>query len=140
MDKTESSCARNLIKKSDRISEKPPQFWRFFLLRRLLRCVRPLKVKLINGLGCHELHGWALHRLGDRLRIAEVVLLSLRVGADVLRRHQPGIVTKRLKLPAEMMRTNTSLHANQARWHVGQSCFDLATRPFLTQNDRTPAI
>jgi hypothetical protein len=32
---------------------------------------------LVRGLGRNELHGWALHRLGNRFRIAEVVLLSL---------------------------------------------------------------
>jgi hypothetical protein len=35
-----------------------------------------LQVKLVGSLGRNELHGRALHRLGDRLRIAEVVLLS----------------------------------------------------------------
>jgi hypothetical protein len=39
--------------------------------------VQPLQVELVGGLGCNKLHGRALHCLGDRLRIAEVVLLSL---------------------------------------------------------------
>ena len=43
----------------------------------LADAVQGLQVKLVGGLGCNELHGRALHRLGDRLRIAEVVLLSL---------------------------------------------------------------
>ena len=99
-----------------------------------------LQVELIGGLGRHELHRWPLHRLGNRFGVAEVVLLSLRVGPHVLCRHQPGIVTKRLQLPAEMMRANTSLHADQARWHVGQPSLDLATRPLLTQHHRAAAI
>ena len=86
-----------------------------------------LQVELLCRLRRHELHGWPLHRLGNRLGITEVVLLSLRVGPYVLRRHQSGIVTKRLKLAAEMMRTNTSLHADQAWRHVGKSCFHLTT-------------
>ena len=102
--------------------------------------VQRLQVKLIGGLGCHELHRWPLHRLGNRLRVTEVVLLSLRVGPHVLRRHQPGIVAKRLKLPTKMMRTNTSLHADQARRHVGQPSIDLATRPLLPQHDRATVI
>ncbi len=57
--------------------------------------VQCLQVELIGGLRRHELHRRTLHRLGDRLRIAEVVLLSLRIGPHVLRRHQPGIVAKR---------------------------------------------
>jgi hypothetical protein len=48
-------------------------------------------------------------------------------------------VTKCLELPAEMMRTNASLHADQARWHVGKSRVHLATRPLLPQHDR-PAL
>ena len=98
------------------------------------------QVELIGGLRRYELHRWSLHRLGDCLRVAEVVLLSLRVGPYVLRRHQPGIVTKRLQLTTEMMRTNAGFHADQARRHIGEPRFDLATRPLLTQNDRAAAI
>src|SRR5215831_18978507 len=50
----------------------------------LAHAVQGLQVKLVGGFGRHELHGWALHRLGDRLRIAEVVLLSLRQGRFLL--------------------------------------------------------
>ena len=46
-----------------------------------------LQVELIGGLRRDELHRWPLHRFGDRLRITEVVLLSLRVGPYVPRRH-----------------------------------------------------
>jgi hypothetical protein len=45
----------------------------------LAHAVQGLQVELIAGLGSDELHGRALHRLGDRLSIAEVVLLSLRI-------------------------------------------------------------
>jgi hypothetical protein len=34
-----------------------------------------------------------------------------------------------------MMRTDAGLHADQARGHVGQACFDLATRPLLPQRN-----
>jgi hypothetical protein len=57
------------------------------------------------------------------LRVAEVVLLSLRIGAHILRRHQPGIMAKRLELPAQMMRTNTGPHAYKARRHIGEPRF-----------------
>jgi hypothetical protein len=102
--------------------------------------VQRLQVELLCRLRRHELHRRPLHRPGDRFRITEVVLLSLRVRPHVLRLHQPRIVTKRLKLSAEMMRTNTSLHADQARRHVGKPCLDLATRPFLTQLNCTALI
>ena len=51
----------------------------------LPHAVQRLQVELIGGLRRHELHRRPLHRLGNRLRITEVVLLSLRVGPHVLR-------------------------------------------------------
>ena len=93
----------------------------------LTHTVQCLQVELIGSLRRDELHRWTLHRLGDRLRIAEVVLLSFRVGTNVLRRHQPGIVAKRLELATEVMRTDTGLHADQAGRHVGKSCLHLTT-------------
>jgi hypothetical protein len=38
-----------------------------------------------------------LHRFGDRLGIAIIVLFTLGIGPHVFRRHQPGVVAKRLK-------------------------------------------
>jgi hypothetical protein len=66
--------------------------------------VQRLQIELLGSLGCDKLHGRALHRLGDRLGITEVVLSRTRfVGHDkhgsiVLRRnfqakaprHDPG--------------------------------------------------
>src|SRR5262245_26082980 len=52
----------------------------------LAHAVQRLQIELLGSLGCDELHRRALHRLGDRLRIAEVVLLPLRIRAHVLRR------------------------------------------------------
>jgi hypothetical protein len=39
-----------------------------------------------------------------------------------------------------MMRTDASLHADQAGWHVSEACCYLATRPLLTQHDRAAHI
>jgi hypothetical protein len=49
-------------------------------------------------------------------------------------------VTKRLQLAAELMRTNTSFHPDQARRHVGQPSIDLAARPLLPQQNRAAVI
>jgi hypothetical protein len=84
-----------------------------------------LQVELLGGLRRDELHGWALHRLGDGLRVAEVVLLSLRIWAHVLRWHKPSIVPKHPQLATEMMCADASLHADETRWQVGEPCFDL---------------
>src|SRR5215467_2479580 len=78
----------------------------------LLHAVERLQVELLGGLGRDELHRRALHRLGDGLRIAEVVLLSLRIRAHVLRGHKPSIVPKRPQLAAKMVRPDASLHAD----------------------------
>ncbi len=56
--------------------------------------VQRLQVELVGRLGCDELHGWALHRLGDRFRIAIVVLLTFGIRAHILCRHQPRVMTK----------------------------------------------
>jgi hypothetical protein len=42
----------------------------------LADAVQGLQVKLVCGLGRNELHGRALYRLGNRLRITEVVRTS----------------------------------------------------------------
>jgi len=41
--------------------------------------VQRLQVELVGRLGRDELHGWALHALGDRFRIAIVVLLTFGI-------------------------------------------------------------
>ena len=99
-----------------------------------------LKVELIGRLGGDELHRRALHRLGDRFGIVEVVLLPLRIGPHILCRHQPGIVAERGELAGEMMRPDACLHADEARREVGQSRLDLTARPLLAQHDRTALV
>src|SRR5260221_2695892 len=74
--------------------------------------VECLQVELLGRLWRYYLHDRALHRLGDSLGVAEVVLLSLRIRAYVLRRHKPSIVPKHPELATEMMRANASLHAD----------------------------
>jgi hypothetical protein len=49
-------------------------------------------------------------------------------------------MTKRPELATEVMCTDAGLHADQARRHIGESCFNLATRPLLTQRDCTAFI
>src|SRR6201988_2326119 len=70
----------------------------------LAHSVQGLQVELLGGLGGDELHGRALHRFGDRLGIAKVVLLSLRIRPHVFCRHQPSVATACLPLATEMMR------------------------------------
>src|SRR6266702_1266207 len=60
-------------------------------------------------------------------RISEVIILSLRIGAHVFRRHQAGVVAKHSELATEMMRADAGLHTDQARRQVGKPRFHLAT-------------
>ncbi len=94
-----------------------------------------LQVELIRGLRRHELHRRPLHRLGDCLRIVEVVLSAPWNRAERTSPASPGIVAKRFKLATEMMCADAGLHADQARRHVSKAGLDLAARPFLAQHD-----
>jgi hypothetical protein len=57
----------------------------------LAHAMQRLQVELIGSLGRHELHRRALHCLGNRFGILEVVLLPLAIRADVSGRHQTGL-------------------------------------------------
>ena len=57
-------------------------------------------------------------RLG--LRMCILIYNDSSYAAEVHYFRRPGIVTKRLDFPTEMMRTNTRLCADQARRHIGQ--------------------
>src|SRR5262249_52592503 len=72
----------------------------------LTHTVQSLQVELLGGPGCDELHRRALHRLGDCLGIAEVVLLPPRVGAHIFGWHQPSVVAKRCEFTAQVMCTD----------------------------------
>jgi hypothetical protein len=76
--------------------------------------VQRLQVELLDRFGRDKLHRGALHGFRNRFRVAEVVLLSLRIGPHVLRRHQPSVVAKGLEPATEVMRANAGLHADQA--------------------------
>ena len=64
--------------------------------------MQPLKIKLFDCLDGDKLHSGTQHRLGNRFRVAEVILLSLRIRPDIPGRHQPRIVAECLELPTEV--------------------------------------
>ena len=69
-----------------------------------------LQIELLGGLGRDELHGRTLHRFRDRLGIAIVVLFTFAIRTHVFRRHQPGVMAKRMKVATEMMRADAGFH------------------------------
>src|SRR6516225_8064976 len=99
-----------------------------------------LQIELLGGLRCHELHCGTLHRLSNGFRVTEVVLLSLRVRAYILRRHQPSVMTKCLYLPTQIMRADASVHPEQVLRHNSQPDVAMATRILVTQHDSTTII
>lgn len=101
----------------------------------LAHTVQRLQVELVGGLGCDKRHSRALHRFGDCFGVAKVVPLSLRVRPNILRRHQPGVVSRYLQLATEMMRPDAGLHTDQTSRQIGEPGFDLATRLLLPQHD-----
>ena len=58
-----------------------------------------------------------------------MLLAIMDVSARATSLAEPGVVAKRLELAAEVMRTDTGLHANQAQRRIGQPRFDLTSRP-----------
>src|SRR5262249_35276644 len=104
--------------------------------RSLAHPMQRLKVELLGGLGRDELHRRALHRFRDRLGIAIVVLFTFAI----FRRHQPGVMAKRLKVATEMMRADAGFHPDQAWPYIGEPRFDLAARPLLPQHDAASPI
>jgi hypothetical protein len=121
--------ARNLVDDAGTLADQP-----------LPHPAQGLQVELIGRLRRHELHRRPLHRFGNCLRVTEVVLLALGIRPHVLRRHQPGVVAKRFKPTTEMMRPDAGLHTDQARRHVREPGFNLATRPLLPQDNRAALV
>lgn len=78
------------------------------------------QIHLFRRLDRHEAHGRPLHRFGDRLGIAVVVLVTLEERLDVLRRDQTRIVTERRQLAPDMVGARARLHADQVARNVGE--------------------
>ena len=86
----------------------------------LPHAMQRLQVELVGCFGGDELHGWPLDGFGDCFGVAEIVVRS-----NVLRRHEPCVVTKRMELAVQVMGSDAGLHADQARRQVRQPNPDL---------------
>jgi hypothetical protein len=102
--------------------------------------VQRLQIELLGGLGGNEAHGRALHGFGDRLRIAEVVLVALQVRSDIAGRHQSGVVAECLEPPAQVVGADAGLHANEAGRQVGEPGFELAPGELQAQDDAATPV
>ncbi len=78
---------------------------------------RPMQHQLALLLGRfdpHKTHGWAAHRLADRLSVSSIVLVALDVGLHIPRRHQTNLVTKLREFTRPIMGRGACLHADKA--------------------------
>jgi hypothetical protein len=83
----------------------------------------------------HEPHGGPRYRLADRRRVGGIVLAALDVGLDVLRRHQPHVMTKRRQLARPEMGRGAGLHADQAGRQTGKEGDHLAAAETSPEDD-----
>jgi hypothetical protein len=74
--------------------------------------------QLFGGLDGHEAHVWSTDRLADGVR--PIVLIGLHIGRDELWTDQSDRVTKVRKRLRPKVCAVRSLHANKARWQVGE--------------------
>ena len=102
--------------------------------------VQRQQVHLLRRLDAHEVHGRALHGLGNRFGIPVVVLVPLEERLDVLRRDQAHVMAERLQLPADVVGARAGLHADQAARDIGQPAFELAARDLLLQHNRAALV
>src|SRR5262249_62076363 len=93
------------------------------------------KIALLGRFDRDEVHGRSLHRLGDRLGIAVVVLVSLEEGLDVLRGDQADVVTECLNLACDVMRARAGFEADEAGWQIDEPAYELAARYLDAQGD-----
>src|SRR5580700_3162851 len=76
--------------------------------------------QLFGGLDGHEAHVWSTDRLADGFSVIPIVLVGLHIGRDELWTDQSDIVTKVGKRLRPKVCAVRSLHANKARWQVGE--------------------
>ena len=78
--------------------------------------VQSLKGELLNRLDGNKLHGRTPRSLGDRFRLAEIVLLAIRIRPHIPGWYQPRAAAKRHELSAQVMRPT---HASMPIRHGG---------------------
>src|SRR5690348_17069173 len=73
-------------------------------------------------------------------RCTASAIASASLKSDIFGRHQPGIVTKRCEVAAQVIGADAGFHTDQARRYIGEPRFHLATRPLLPQHDGAARI
>jgi hypothetical protein len=102
--------------------------------------MKRLEIELLRCLQWNEAHGGALHGLGNRFRVNEIILIAFHEGADVLRRHEADVVALRGELATEEVRATAGLHADVARRQRHHKADELQPRESLPRYDATLLI
>src|SRR5512134_832347 len=79
-------------------------------------------------------------RLAACLCVAVIVLVRLDVGAHVLGRHQPHLVSVRDEDPPEMMRTAAGFHRDDAAGMLANESDDAGTARALAEHDTSARV
>lgn len=79
-------------------------------------------------------------RIAACLCVAVIVLVRLDVGAHVLGRHQPHLVSVRDEDPPEMMRTAAGFHRNDAARMLADKSEDAGTARALAEHDTSARV
>ena len=93
--------------------------------------MQSLQVELIFRLDRHETHVLALHRLGNRFRIAVVVLVRLDERPHKLRRNQSHLVPLFAQRSPQKVRPHTGFHPHQAGRQIRRVGQQLLSRKLL---------
>src|SRR3954471_5333143 len=99
--------------------------------------VERLHVELLLTLDLDKAPGRPAGGLGERLRVAVVVLVRFHVRANILRRHQAHGVALGLENAAEMVSAAARLHRDNTRGQAGRELDD-ALPPQAPAHDDTP--
>jgi hypothetical protein len=99
-----------------------------------------LKIQLLFSLNWDKTHGRSLHSFSDRLGINVIALVRLYVRLNVLRRHQPNVVTLSPQRPPQKMCSATCLHPDPMNVEVSCIRQQLAPGTLLPNQDGTAQI
>ena len=88
---------------------------------------------LIHRLDRNKTHRRPLDGFADRLGIRCIILLTLHIGFDELRRHQANLMTKSRQLACPMVSRGTGFHADKCRFRGGEEINNLVPAKLALQ-------
>ena len=95
-----------------------------------------LQIQLAIGLYRNIPRRRAFDGFRNRMRIPEVILVTLPERFGIGWRHLLDLVTERDQLTRDVVRGHAGFDADEARRHVHKSCGNLGPRHLFAQNDR----